>query len=101
MPNQKEPDQEIREALRWLPRLAPRPGYEQRFWARADAAAPARAARWRWLPVAALGLGLALGIALADLLPRAPNAGLTVVSPADGWPEGSLTATFTFTEAGD
>jgi len=56
----------IEEALQRLTRHAPRPGYEQRFWARVQAQTVLKP-QWRWLPVAATAAGLLLGLVAGQM----------------------------------
>jgi hypothetical protein len=48
-----------------LPEYKPRPGYEQRFWARVDGF-PALRPVWKWLPWGAVLAGLLLGLGLGQ-----------------------------------
>ena len=87
-----------KEAFNQLPEYAPREGYAQRFWARADAVAALRPA-WKWLPVGAVLAGLLLGLGLGQyrlksLAPAAAGPNLNQLLAA-----GSLAGQFAFSKA--
>ena len=92
-----EDDRELRAWFRRLPRHQPRPGYRQRFWAKAGEV-PERASRWSrgWLPAAAAGVGVAAGLLAGLSLPPAAwqrVGGVQELRLAGGLPSGSLAAT--------
>jgi hypothetical protein len=90
-------DQELRKSMQKLPQHMPRPGYEQRFWARANSEqAPAIVKQWQWFPVAAMGLGLLLGVVVGQLSEQRADSqsaanSIQELSPASGLMNGSMT----------
>lgn len=84
-------DRDLGELLRRLPRFRPRSGYEERFWARAEAYQENTPRfRARWLPAAAAGLGIAMGIFMGIAL---NHGSLQEIKWSGGLPSGSLAAT--------
>jgi hypothetical protein len=93
-PQKRQLDDEIQTAFRNLAHYEPRPGYEQRFWARVEASKTLPVA-WRWLPVMATALGLIIGVIVADRTQLA-RPGTPTIGVVGNLPEGSLAAAFTF-----
>jgi len=91
-------DSHWKETLDQLPEYVPRPGYAQRFWARADSQ-PSLRPVWKWLPVGAVLAGLLLGLGLGQYR-------LKSLAPANTGPNlnqllatGSLAGQFAFSKA--
>jgi hypothetical protein len=91
---------DLRDLFKYLVRHAPRPGYEQRFWARAGGTEAPRplAIRvfvpWRWVPAAAVALGLIAGLAAANL--SRPQPWTVSASVVGSLAAGSLADTLAF-----
>ncbi|NTV51626.1 MAG: hypothetical protein HGA76_01230 [Candidatus Firestonebacteria bacterium] len=65
-------DSRWQEAFKQLPDHQPRPGYAQRFWARADSV-PALPRVWKWLPWGAVLAGLLVGLGLGQYRLNTPT----------------------------
>jgi hypothetical protein len=87
-------DKKFKARFKQIPDFAPRPGFEQRFWARVQTQ-PQRRLFWQWLPVAATALGLVFGLVAGQFRSSGPDtheaAGLTAKI---GLPENSLAGLF-------
>lgn len=91
---QFEDDQDLKALLRRLPKHQPRPGYVQRFWARAaEQPEPVNWLNLRWVRAAAVGAGLlaGLGLGMNTVLSRPGPAMIEELSA--GLAPGSLAAT--------
>ena len=90
-----EDDQDLKALLQGLPKQSPRPGYAERFWARAgEQPEPQTWLSLRWVRAAAVGAGLlaGLGLGMTSILSRSGPATLEELSA--GLAPGSLAATF-------
>ncbi len=95
--------EEWRNRFQRLQRFQPRAGYQERFWARAEAAAVSKrksSAGWSFIPIAVAG-GLLLGCGLGLLHTaglRAPGTAAQEITALAGVPAGTLSAALALSE---
>ncbi len=82
-----------KEAFSGLEKHQPRPGYAQRFWARADGV-ETLSPKWAWLPVGAVLAGLLLGLGVGQFRQQGSEKGQTGPLLSKVLPEGSLAEQF-------
>jgi hypothetical protein len=96
--NPSDEENRLKQAFQHLPVHAPRPGYAQRFWARAEARPVLRPA-WKWLPWGAVLAGLLLGLGLGQYRLSTPTPAGAGPRLSELLPAGSLAGQFAISQA--